>query len=623
MIAPIAQIVVDLPLEGPFDYIIPEGMKGCVQVGMRVMVPFGARPVCGFVIGLLQESQIPKLKSINSVCESQPTFTPWMIEFAKHFSRHYGCSLGESLATMLPPLLRKGRSLSFPKACVGNPGEGNTKDYLQGLNSSKPTVFISPSGNYDDVLRDQISPVLTSNGSVLVLVPDAYAMKQISAVLNKYFSGQVIELKEEATLKEQVDHWVKVRNASKAIVLGARSAVFAPINDLYLTLMIDENDASFKQEQSPLYETRDVLLMRAKVQGFALSFCCVTPSVEIWQGINEGKYLRKDLLSTVTAVKAQAVDLTNYKFLGALLSPPVRNGLDEVLKNKAQGLIILNRRGTYSVTRCVDCAQALRCQHCDSPLVYARIKKLFSCRHCTFTLPGNTPCPACKKINWKSFGVGIEHVQAELFKYFPTARTAFFDGTKEEMPKDFDILIATQAILRFSDQLQCALVACVDFDSELNRMDMRSSLKAFSLARRVKAMASKQFFVQSRNLDHYVIKSLVRDDAQGFYDQELALRKEMGFAPFKHWVEIMCRSRIEKSAQEFAQLVYNELIASKGKAYVVAKPAPDAIFKKRDQFRFNVMVQGDAVIPTMDVVKAALAKVKRSGRVIVTLNVDA
>ena len=253
-----------------------------------------------------------------------------------------------------------------------------------------------------------------------------------------------------------------------------------------------------------------------------------------------------------------AVDLSNYKFMPGMVSPPVYDALQAALKAGKKSILVLNRRGSYRITRCVDCEEVLKCGRCDSALIYSRSAGKYLCRHCTSTAPGDVVCPKCHKSNWRSKGIGVEQIQAELKKYFPQAKIVAFErGAKS--PGAFDILVSTQAVLRFQGIWQVHMAAFIDFDAELNRLDMRSSCNAFSLARHISDMTLERVFIQTRNINHYVVKSLKANDSQGFYDEELRMRKEFGFSPFKHWVKITLRARSEKSAQETSAQVYNQL----------------------------------------------------------------
>ena len=190
--------------------------------------------------------------------------------------------------------------------------------------------------------------------------------------------------------------------------------------------MVDEEDPSYKQEQMPMYDTAQVLLTRSKMYGFDVAFVGISPSVELMALACErqNQALSKSQLPTSLAVRL--VDLSNYKFIPGLISPPVRDALEAALKAGKKSILVLNRRGSYRLTRCVDCAEILKCTHCDSPLIYSRSEGKFLCRHCTYTAPGDTVCPKCHKPSWRSQGIGVEQVQTELKKFFPQAKIAGF-----------------------------------------------------------------------------------------------------------------------------------------------------------------------------------------------------
>lgn len=217
--------------------------------------------------------------------------------------------------------------------------------------------------------------------------------------------------------------------------------------------------------------------------------------------------------------------------------------------------------------------------------------------------------------------MGVEKIQSELNVLFPQAKVATFERGDARLP-DGDILIATQAVLRFKDRLKPRLAALVDMDSELNRLDMRSSYRAWALAVHLRAMAQKTFLVQTRNSTHHVLRALAADDARIFYDEEMRLREELGFSPFAHWAAVTVRARQEKSAMDFARDVYNVLVAASGQGMQILEPGPGIPAKMRGQYRFRVLVQGPRAEEITGVIKGALAKVKRSSRSIVTVEVD-
>jgi len=583
----IAQVVFDLPLEGPFDYLIPEHLASQITAGSRVKVSFGPRPQFGFVTGLLENSAIEKLKPVLSAGDPSPVVNKLDLDFAREFSAYYGCSLGQALSTML----------------------GDKAGHLPSIQRDhKPRYSLHRClpGHYADKIREIAGGY--TNPKVLIMIPDAFRAQALGREFN-------------------------ARPLRGSIKFGTRSSVFECDGQYDCVVMVDDEDVSYKQEQTPMYETRQVLLARSGIFGFDIAFLGVSPSVELMALARED---RVKLIESPAEIlpPARIVDLSIYKFVPGLISPPVRDALDAALKKGKKSILVLNRRGSYRLTRCVDCAEILKCVHCDSSLIYSRAEGKYLCRHCTYTAPGDTVCPKCHKSSWKSVGIGVEQVQSELKKLFPQAKIQAFErerkkllspDTKSSEPfpnGDPDILIATSAVLRFQGILQPHLAAFIDFDSELNRLDMRSAFNAFSLGLHISSMTPEAVYIQTRNSNHYVLRSFSRGKIHDFYDEELKLRKEFGFSPFKHWVKISWRGKSEKLTRQAAQAVYTELSKAMPEHYALTPPLADAVGRKRDQFRFNVMLQVNQVLPAVALIKSVIFQLKRPSRVIMTLNID-
>ena len=323
--------------------------------------------------------------------------------------------------------------------------------------------------------------------------------------------------------------------------------------------MVDDEDASYKQEQMPMYETRHVLLMRSKIYGFDTAFIGTSPSPELMALNHEGRVKFIDETAPHTPV-ITTVDLSNYKFMPGMVSPPVHDALQGALKAGKKSILVLNRRGSYRITRCVDCEKSSNAAAVTVRSFIPGQPENICAAIARSTASGELICPQCRKSNWRSRGIGVEQIQAELKKYFPQAKIVSFEratklsvkdgviarseATKQSLP-DFDILVSTQAVLRFQGTWQVHMAAFIDFDAELNRLDMRSSCHAFSLARHISDMTLERVFIQTRDINHYVVKSLKANDSKGFYDEELRMRKEFGFSPFKHWVKITLRASLK------------------------------------------------------------------------------
>jgi primosomal protein N' (replication factor Y) len=582
----IAQVVFDLPLDGPFDYLIPEHLAPQIAVGTRVKVSFSGRTQTGYVIGLLEKSVIAKLKPIDFLGGTSAAFNSLDLTFARDFCAYYGCSLGQGLSAILRN--KEGQNPSIYK-------------------EHKPqySLYRCQPGCYEGKIRGIINKYgeHSKGPRFLILVPDVFRAE---------------------TLSQQFP----------SLKIGTRSSVFECDGQYDCVIMVDEGDTSYKQEQMPMYDAAQVLLARSKMFGFDVAFVGVSPSVELMALAHE-KQIKLIEEPDAGGPSVRLVDLFNYKFIPGMISVPVRDALDAALKAGKKSLLVLNRRGSYRLTRCVDCAEILKCSHCDSSLIYSRSEGKYLCRHCTYTAAGDTVCPKCHKPNWRSVGIGVEQLQTELKKYFPQAKIVAFERGERVIASDrrersnlltlgnFDILISTSAVLRFQGKWQVQMAAFIDFDAELNRLDMRSSFNAFSLARHISSMALGPVFIQTRNSDHYVLQSLSSGKVEKFYNEELKLRKELGFSPFKHWVKISWRGKSEKSTHQAAQQAYNELSKSLSKkGCVITPPLADAVIRKRDQFRFNVMVQADEVPQAVAFIRSVLGQIKRHSKVIITMNVD-
>ncbi len=603
-----AHIVFDLPLEGPFDYAVPSELLGEIAVGKRVEVPFANGSSVGYVTDVAKTSAIKNLKMIRAVLDGSAIVNAPLLTLAHHIASTYGCSLGQALGLMVPRLLRQGRRT-----------EQKWKNGTLSKVAGRGVVLVhDPAGKKQfDVLLEHIQLTLAQGKSVLILVPDLFAMARLRTWLRSAFDAALILFNQSKTPKEELELWTKIRNGEIKIVVGTRSSIFAPLPDLGLMVVTDEGNPSYREEQTPFYETRDVVLARAQYEGAAVLLVSISPSVEAQHA--HGPAMVEE---TVLQAQIKVVDLSNYKYIEkGMISIPLRGRLEEGLKIKALSVLVLNRRGLYAVTRCVECNLILRCPRCSSAVTFSRTAKQFVCPHCPSTLPADTQCPHCHKPSWKSFGMGVEKLQSELKLMFPQARIGSFERGDADLPS-VDILIATQAVLRFKDHLKPQTTALVDFDGELNRLDMRSSYRAWRLAVQLRAMTQKELIVQTRNSAHHVVKALALDKAALFYDEEMRLRKELGFSPFAHWATVTGRGKQEKAVFNFIQDLYNILKGTPVAGVQIFSPEPGVPAKMRDQYRFRIMVQGPQAHGLVALVKSGLAKLKRPSRLIVTIEVD-
>lgn len=576
----IAQVVFDLPLEGHFDYVIPSSLESRVIIGTQVEVLFGTKKRTGIVTGLVKESEFKNLKPLKSVIGSKRVLDKHQLILGQQLSNYYGCSLGEALFTIARGC--EGRDISDP---IASPVE------------SSLTLYVSHTGQYDEMLISLMKNAI-GKGRVLILVADQFAAKSIEEVLTRSFPP-------------------------KSYVIGTRSLVFRSWLDVGHVIMIDEENSSFKQEQTPMYETREVLLMRARIEQMNISFLSTTPSVELMDLVAQGRVRKVEEQNVKPRPTPQVIDLNNYKILvKGILSPAVLSTVEQNFSKKLKSILVFNHRGSYAMTRCADCGFILKCHRCESSVLFSRTKKQYLCRYCSFSLPSDTVCPSCRKPSWKSFGLGIEQLQKSLQDKLPMARVQAFERDSQGIPKDFDVLIGTWALLRFKHKLKSHLIAFLDIDSELNRLDMRSCFKAWSMVEHLRTMATEQLLIQSRQMDHYCIRSLSQDNREIFYQEDMKVRRELGFSPFSHQVFVHLRGVNSGVVEKAAQELYQQLTKQESSRVEIHAPIPETVAHKRGQYRLNILLQGKDVIGMITLVKQSLRILKRMPKVIITLNVD-
>jgi primosomal protein N' (replication factor Y) len=363
----IAKVVVTLPVEGPFDYRIPESC--CMQIasGQRVHVPFGNKNMVGFVVGVQNKSRVKQLKSILSILDNIPALNDDMLRITKDFSQYYGCSWGEAIETSLPSALRKRKELQLEM-----PGEKGKKVGLKG-----ELVLCHDKGKTQrwPFIIEQIKNVILKGQGVIVLVPETYLIKKTKKFIEAQCNIPVAILDRKMTPKKELEQWISVKEGRSKIVIGTRSAVFAPVSKLGLIIIIEEENWSYKQEQSPFYHTSHIAKMRALQEGSSVIFVSSAPSAELWWKVQKGdaslRAFEPDKLS-----KMQVIDMSNYKFKGkASISFPLQNYIQETLSAKGKVLLFLNRRGFSTMTRCNKCGFIIKCDRCNVSMSYLFAKK--------------------------------------------------------------------------------------------------------------------------------------------------------------------------------------------------------------------------------------------------------
>ncbi len=610
----LAQVVIGLPVKGPFDYLIPEVLQEKIKVGCRVFVPFGPRRVVGFVVGFKQSSPFKKLKSILSLIDEMPILDENILKLTKEVAGYYGCSWGEAVEVALPQVLRKKNPITFEPTAQA-PTLNNPVEITLIHDQSKDKCW--------PLLLEMIQKELVQNRGVIVLAPEVSLVEKLEKILKEKFSEQVVVLDRRLKPNKELENWILVKEGKARIALGTRSCVFAPIADLGLMIVFNEDDYGYKQEQSPFYHAREAALMRSEIDASSVVFISRVPSIELMH-LAEKKKIKYQPLESENVVRPQIVDLSAYQWRkSSILSFPLQNQMQRTLAQGGKILLFMNRKGFSNLTRCSQCGFTLKCKRCDTNLSYLFNLKKMICRHCNYTtLPPNI-CPKCSSAYLRFTGMGIEKLESETARFFPQAKVAHFDRDTKILPQGFDILIATQAILKYEDTLSISLVGVLRIDSEINRLDFRSAQKTFALLTHLGGMAQKQMIVQTGIPENYCIKAAVKMDFKKFYREEIKFRRQIGFPPFCRLTALALRGTKEDIVFKGATQLYEHLVKNNtAKDIEVLEPQADVVAKLRDKYRFTILVKGKSSQKTMAFIQSSLKTFGKKSGMIVSVNVD-
>lgn len=447
---------------------------------------------------------------------------------------------------------------------------------------------------------------------ILVLVPEIALTPQLVGRFRQRLGGaqkEMAVLHSGLSNRERRTVWKGVMADRIDLVIGTRSAIFAPFESLGLIIVDEEHESGYKQSEGFRYNARDLALWRAQLDGATVILGSATPSLATFRRAREGKI---GLLSLRCRVlfrplpEVHLVDLSRRSIQGCL-SPELVTALGENLERKEQSLLLLNRRGFAPFILCHDCGTVIRCPRCEISLTYYRRRNLLRCHYCDGIAEPPDTCPHCRSASLNPCGTGTERLEEELVTLFPAARLARMDSDsmtgKDAYPQmvgkmargDVDILVGTQMVAKGHDFARITLVGVVDADATLFLPDFRSAERAFSLLTQVSGRAGRgvlpgRVLIQTRNPAHYVFGSVIGHDYENFYDQEGVFRRDMGYPPFGHLVNIVISGGKDETVEEAASLLAAWLQSSAG-AVEVLGPAPCLLGRLRGKRRLQIVLK--------------------------------
>ncbi len=685
----LAVVRVDLGLDREFHYLIPPLLMGMVVAGARVRVGFGRRTVLGTVVSTQARSgsgvDPAALKPVIEVIGIGPLLTPPILCLAEWMASYYLCPLELVLRSVAPAVVQKRASMrrvaprsdpeletaaaeivpSLPLTLT--PQQAVALDMVLAALSRpapKPILIFGATGSgKTEVYLQAMDHVLKRGGGVIYLVPEISLTPQTIERLRARFdtltpagagegaapvrSSFLAVLHSGLSQGERFREWQRIRAGEARLVVGARSAVFAPVKELGMIVVDEEHEHTYKQEESPCYHARDVAVVRGRLEGAVVVLGSATPSMESFHNVQQGKYeicRMPDRIDGRKLPKIRVVDMRRemLRQKGAtIFSEPLKSAIQLRLERGEQVILYLNRRGYASAMLCKKCGYVAMCPHCTLSLAYHREEGRLLCHFCGFSQKVPTCCPkeGCGDPSIRYTGLGTEKLEEVTRRLFPHARLARMDsdsmsrrGECERTLLRFkmgrlDLLIGTQMIAKGLDFPRVTLVGIVYADAGLHLPDFRSGERTFQQITQVSGRAGRgevegEVIVQTFTPEHSAIQHGQRQDFEGFYKEEASFRKELNYPPFNHLTRIEFSSVQESKADHAAQAFRKLLEARFGDGLRLLGPCPAPIPRLRGSHRIHLLVRDGRRRGQKDALQSVLDGFPKGRDVLIKADVD-
>jgi len=466
-----------------------------------------------------------------------------------------------------------------------------------------------------EVYIQAIQQVLRFGRQAIVLVPEISLTPQTLQRFQARFDSVAV-LHSHLTDAERHWQWERIASGRVQVVIGARSAVFAPTPHLGMIILDEEHEPSFKQQQAPRYHAREVALQRAAAESVPLILGSATPSLETWYEAQQGRYILVQLPRRIQdrpLPPVSTIDLRteNSGKKATAISRPLYAAIRETLQEGGQIILLLNRRGYSTHIQCPACGYVVKCPHCDIALTHHRTEQIALCHYCDYYEPTPAACPQCRFPGILYRGLGTQRLEVEVRSRFPgiscvrmdtdsmQARGAHCRALEAFRTGQVRILLGTQMIAKGLDFPNVTLVGVINADTALHLPDFRASERTFQLATQVAGRTGRgpqggRVLIQTFNPDHPVIQAAIRHDYPQFAQSELPIRKAFGYPPFARMIRLVIRGRYPQPTVEFAKVlaerIRNQLTSSPTPARVLG-PAPAPFAKLRGMYRYHIQLQ--------------------------------
>ena len=653
------EIILNLPVNQGFtySYIPPENEKPELvpQIGKRAEIMFGNKKTEGFIINIFDKLppncpvQESKIKPVKRIIDKQPLFGEELIEMAKWISHYYLCTLGEAVFSMIPSGRRdvSAGGFSFEQDFSENVENELSDEQKNCVNDicDNPNGFhyiYGPTGTgKTEVFLSLAKKMIDDGKGVIYLVPEIGLTGQVAKDVAKRFNNNCAVLHSGLTPSQRLSEWHRIMNNEARIVIGARSAIFAPVVNLGLVIIDEEHDGSYKSGNNPRYHARQVAMHRCSKLNIPLVMGSATPSVEAWYGMQKRTIIKHSLTKRLAGgemPKIACIDLTKYQSENCI-SKPLEENIKKTLENGHQSILFLNRRGFTHFFRCNSCGYEIVCKNCSVPLTYHKNENRLRCHYCNWSIFPPQTCPKCGSMDIGTSGFGTEFIEAETKAKFPNARIVRLDTdalkNKDELLttlEDFknhkyDILLGTQMVAKGLNCPNLELVGVILADAGLHMPDFRAGERTFSLITQVAGRAGRYFpngkvFVQTYSPNHEPVLFACQNKIENFYEYEIRQRQMLDFPPFTRLLRIIFRSFNKQLAAETSNDAAKNLSQNIPRGVEIIGPAECPIEKLNSSWRYQILLKGNSILPLQNAARKLLFDYSHNHNVYIEYDVD-
>ena len=656
-------IVLNVPVNQAFTYsYIPlENQKpeNIPQIGKRAEVRFGNKKMTGFITKIYDSFPshcavpLEKIKQVSKIVDSEPLITQELLETAIWVSKYYLCTIGEAVNSILPSARRESseQSFSFDSEISAGIRQNLSEEQKKAVNDilahaekneSSFHYLYGPTGSgKTEVFLQTAEQILKKNKGVIYLVPEISLTQQVvDSVVNR-FGPQVAVLHSSLTQSQKLTQWKKILHREARIVIGARSAIFAPVPDLGMIIIDEEHDSSYKSGNTPRYHARQTAMYRASKLKIPLIMGSATPSVEAWHLMNCGKLLKHTLSKRLAGGEKPSIKCINLNqsVMQGCISEELKNEIETTLKEKKQATLFLNRRGFTHFFRCSTCGFEMKCKNCSVSMTFHKSENRLRCHYCGWHILPPSSCPKCGSLDIGYSGFGTEFIEAETAQKFPNARIVRVDtdsvSKKGELQNkidafkkgEFDIMLGTQMVAKGLNFPNLKTVGIILADTALHLPDFRATERTFSLITQVAGRAGRFFpdgkvFVQTYNPENQAISFACSANTEGFYDFEINQRKLLSFPPFSRLIRLVFRSSNQIKAQMTSEDAANLIENLKIPGVEILGPSECPLSKISQNYRFQLILRGEKIVPLQNAVRKLLFDYRHPQEVYIECDVD-